>query len=107
MIDYCPNNETFLDFWTKHGVTHCFMDTIGAVVPFSFIFIFGSIQLLMYRKYAIPNEDVHLMPKSRLYALQIFFLLLFPLLQIIRFILAATVYTDFLVQGYMVRGVFS
>lgn len=98
---YCPPNVTLSEIWTKHGISHCFMDTVGPAVCGGFLLLFGSIQLLMYRKYATPMDPTQI-SKSRLYALQLFLLLFVPVLAILRFFLNARIYADSAVYGYMI-----
>lgn len=101
---YCPPNVTLSDIWMNNGTSECFMDTITSSVVFGFLFLFGTVQLLMYKKYGTevsPNQ----LTKSRLYILQIFFTLLIPVLAIIRFVLQGFVYEDHDVYIYMVRMV--
>ncbi|XP_034664606.1 ATP-binding cassette sub-family B member 6, mitochondrial [Drosophila subobscura] len=99
---YCPPNVTLSEVWTNHGISHCFMDTVGPSVYGGFILLFGCIQLLMYRKYATRITDPTQISKSRLYALQLFLLLLLPVLAVMRFFLNARIYTDSAVYGYMI-----
>ncbi|XP_017031761.1 ATP-binding cassette sub-family B member 6 [Drosophila kikkawai] len=98
---YCPPNVTLSEVWTQHGISHCFMDTVGPAVYGGFLLLFGCIQLLMYRKYATRITDPTQISRSRLYALQLFLLLLLPVLAAIRFLLNARIYTDSTVYGYM------
>lgn len=98
---YCPPNVTFNEIWTRHGISHCFMDTVGPAVCGGFLLLFGGIQLLMYRKYATPTDPTQI-TKFRLYALQLFLLLLVPVLALLRFFLNARIYPDGAVYGYMV-----
>lgn len=78
------------------------MDTVGPAVYGGFLLLFGCIQLLMYRKYATRITDPTQISKSRLYALQLFLLLLLPVLAAMRFFLNARIYADSAVYGYMV-----
>ncbi|XP_023176220.2 ATP-binding cassette sub-family B member 6, mitochondrial isoform X3 [Drosophila hydei] len=98
---YCPPNVTFNEIWTKHGISHCFMDTVGPAICGGFLLLFGGIQLLMYRKYATPTDPTQI-TKSRLYALQMFLLLLVPVLALLRFFLNARIYPDGAIYGYMI-----
>lgn len=100
---YCPPNVTLSDVWTKHGISHCFMDTVGPAVWGGFLLLFGTIQLLIYRKYATPTDPTQI-SKSRLYALQMFLLLFMPILALLRFLLNSRIYTDSAVYGYMVSN---
>ncbi|XP_022219589.1 ATP-binding cassette sub-family B member 6, mitochondrial [Drosophila obscura] len=99
---YCPPNVTLSEVWTNHGISHCFMDTVGPSVYGGFLLLFGCIQLLMYRKYATRITDPTQISKSRLYALQLFLLFLLPVLAVMRFFLNARIYTDSAVYGYMI-----
>lgn len=99
---YCPPNVTLSEVWTQHGISHCFMDTVGPAVYGGFLLLFGSIQLLMYRKYATRITDPTQISKSRLFAMQLFLLLLLPVLALLRFLMNARIYPDSAVYGYMV-----
>ncbi|XP_054747733.1 ATP-binding cassette sub-family B member 6 [Anastrepha obliqua] len=98
---YCPPNVTFSQIWINNGISHCFMDTVGNAVASGFILLLGTVQLLMYRKYATRNDPTHI-TKSRLYALQLFLLFFFPMLALLRFFLNARIYNDHAVYGYMI-----
>lgn len=101
-MEFCPPNVTFTDIWVNHGISHCFMDTVSSSVIAGFLLIFGSIQLIMYKKYA-TQIDEHI-EKSKLYNFQIFLLCFVPLLAIVRFMLQATVYNESTIFGYMVSN---
>lgn len=101
---YCPPNVTLSQIWIDHGISHCFMDTVGSSVCGGFMIVFGLIQLLMYRKYAIRITDPTLISRSRLYGLQLFLLAFFPFLQSVRFLLNARIYEGSAIYGYMVRN---
>ena len=98
---YCPPNVTLSQIWINHGISHCFMDTVGPSIYAGFLLLFGTIQLLMYRKYGSRITDPTQISKSRLYALQLLLLCLLPLLALIRFLLNARVYGNGSVYGYM------
>ncbi|XP_017103824.2 ATP-binding cassette sub-family B member 6 [Drosophila bipectinata] len=99
---YCPPNVTLSEVWTKHGISHCFMDTVGPAVYGGFLVLFGCIQLLMYRKYATRITDPTQFSRSRLYAVQLFLLLFLPVVALLRFFLNARIYPDSVVYGYMI-----
>lgn len=101
-MEYCPPNITLSEIWINHGISHCFMDTVSSSIIAGFILIFGTIQLIMYRKYSTLIDDANQIAKSKLYNLQILLLIFVPSLAIIRFILEATVYDAASVYGYMV-----
>lgn len=98
---YCPPNITLSDIWINHGTSQCFMETVSNSVIAGFIFVAGTIQLCMYRKYGTEVSPSHL-TRSKLYYTQIFFTLFVPFLEIVRFALQATVLNDKHVYGYMV-----
>jgi hypothetical protein len=98
---YCPPNVTLGEVWINHGTSQCFMDTLTASITAGLLFLFGSAQLWIYRKYGSRAEQLRL-PCSRLYCAQIFFTFLLPVLAVVRFILQATVLKGGIVYGYMV-----
>lgn len=101
-ISYCPPNITIWEIWVNHGTSQCFMDTVTSSVIAGFIFIAGTIQLCMYRKYGTEVSPDHV-TRSKLYCLQIFLTLFLPILEITRFSLQATILNDKTIYGYMVR----
>lgn len=101
-MTFCPPNITFIQIWVNHGMSKCFMDTVSSSAIALYLLIFGTIQLLMYRRYG-TEVDFHILPKSKLYTLQKFFLLFIPFLSFLRIILQATVLDDKNIYGYMVR----
>lgn len=101
-MTYCPPNITFNKIWVDHGMSKCFMDTVSITVISLYLFIFGTIQLWMYRKYG-TEFNAALLSKSKLYTAQKFFLYFVPVLSIVRIILQATVLDDKKVYGYMVK----
>lgn len=101
-ISYCPQNVSIHDIWVDHGLSHCFYDTVSSSALAGFIVIFGTIQLIMYRKYATPIEDFSQISTSKLYYLQLFLLSFIPSLSILRFILESFVFSDAHLYGYTV-----
>ncbi|CAH1113985.1 unnamed protein product [Psylliodes chrysocephalus] len=100
-ISYCPPNISIWDVWVDHGTSHCFMNTLTSSILASYILIAGTIQLCIYRKYGTEVSPNHL-SRSKLYYVQVFVTIFLPILEIIRFILQATVYEDKNVYGYMI-----
>nr|XP_012152493.1 PREDICTED: ATP-binding cassette sub-family B member 6, mitochondrial isoform X2 [Megachile rotundata] len=98
---YCPPNITFTDIWVKHGMSKCFMDTVSTSIISLYLLIFGSIQLWMYRKYG-TETNASLLPKSKLYIVQKFFLYFVPILSILRLILQGTILDEKKIYGYMI-----
>lgn len=101
-MEYCQPNVTFFDIWVNHGVSHCFMETVSASFMAGFIFLFGTIQLWMYKRYANRNDGVIHLPVPKLYYLQLFLLILMPILAIVRFGLETTFFIGAKTYGYMV-----
>lgn len=101
-LSYCPPNVTIYDIWVDHGISHCFLDTVSSSVLAGFIVIFGTIQLIMYRKYATPIEDSAQISTSKLYYLQLLLITLIPSLSISRFILESFLFPDAHLYGYTV-----
>lgn len=100
-ISYCPPNVTIYDIWVNHGISHCWLDTVTTSVLAGFIVIFGTIQLIMYRRYATPVDSTQI-STSKLYYLQLLLLTLIPSLSILRFILESFLFPDAHLYGYTV-----
>uniref|UniRef100_A0A7G3AS55 ATP-binding cassette sub-family B member 6 n=1 Tax=Lutzomyia longipalpis TaxID=7200 RepID=A0A7G3AS55_LUTLO len=98
-MSYCPPNETISVPWMDHGLTQCFFSTVSTSIVAGFLWIFGSIQLFMYKKYSTPQSRD--LPNSTLYNFQVFLLFFIPFNAIVRFLLT-TVYFHNSVYGYMV-----
>lgn len=102
-IKYCPPNETIFDIWINHGIPHCFLDTVASSTIAAFILIFGTFQLLMYRRYAIPTNTP---ARSKLYCLQISLIFIVAILSCTRFICESFVFDDSKVYGYTVSRLY-
>ncbi|XP_076242345.1 ABC transporter ATP-binding protein/permease Hmt-1 [Calliopsis andreniformis] len=100
-LTYCPPNITFNEIWIEHGMSKCFMDTVSITVISLYLLIFGTIQLRMYRKYG-TETNATLLPKTKLYIVQKFFLYFVPVLSITRLILQGTILDDKKIYGYMI-----
>lgn len=100
-IDYCPPNVTIYDIWIDHGMSHCFYDTLSSIILVSFILFFGTIQLIMYHKYATRIDSTHT-TTSKLYCFQLILLCTLPLLSLARFVLESFIFVDAHVYGYTV-----
>lgn len=102
MDSYCPPNVSLSTAWLDDGWSHCFLDTVSSATITGFLLVFGTIQLVIYHKYAIPNEDVR---PSRLYVVQMLLHVFVPVLAVIRLFLQATAYGSApKIYGYMVIG---
>ncbi|XP_014205257.1 ATP-binding cassette sub-family B member 6, mitochondrial [Copidosoma floridanum] len=100
-MSYCPPNATFGEIWYNHGLSKCFMDTVSSSVVALYLFIFGTAQLLMYKRYG-SDVDANSLPRSKLYTLQKFLHIFIVLLSIVKIVLQDTVLGDQQIYGYMV-----
>lgn len=99
--NYCPPNITFGQIWVANGISKCFTDTVTISVLTIYLFIFGTAQLWVYKKYG-TSVDHNSIAKSKLYNLQKILLYLVPLLSLIRIILQATILNEKKIFGYMI-----
>lgn len=101
-LQYCPTNVSmFGPVWSNHGISQCFLDTVSAGVIGGFLLLFGTIQLLMYRRYGTENNPSQI-GRSRMYNFQVFLLGLLPLLGVVRFVLEGFVFEGAQVYGFMI-----
>ncbi|XP_058449573.1 ATP-binding cassette sub-family B member 6 [Malaya genurostris] len=103
-LQFCPTNVSMSIIWYNHGISQCFLDTVSAATIGSFLLIFGSIQLIMYRRYATEINPAQI-SRSKMYNFQLFLLVLLPLLAVMRFILEGFVFEDAQVYGFMIFSV--
>lgn len=100
-MHYCDGNQTISQAWVESGLSHCFVETITGATLCGIMLIFGSIQLLFYRRYATPI-DPRLRPKSIFFRMQVFVVFILILLFILRFALQAQYLYDRRLSGYMI-----
>lgn len=74
MIKYCPANVTFSDIWIEYGISQCSLQTVISLALTAFVLIFGSIEMLVYRKNATPVDESLQIPVSKLYQAQLLLL---------------------------------
>jgi len=71
---FCSWNETSsgggMVVWTEKGFTLCFYDTLTTSILFGFIFIFGLIQYIFYKRFGFRIEREYI-DASVLYAIQV------------------------------------
>lgn len=101
MPAFCPPNISISDVWVNHGVSHCFMDTVSSSVIGGFILLFGTVQLIIYKKYSTRIDRRRVRP-SFLYKFQIFLILLLTVLTALRFELRWKYYDGAEIYGFMV-----
>lgn len=97
---YCPNGTSLDEIWVDHGISPCFMETVTAAVIGTYMLIAGTIQLVIYRKYS-TEANVHHLPKSRLYGLQICLCYFVPMIAIARLLLEGFLLHNKVIYGYM------
>nr|XP_026499703.1 ATP-binding cassette sub-family B member 6, mitochondrial [Vanessa tameamea]XP_026499704.1 ATP-binding cassette sub-family B member 6, mitochondrial [Vanessa tameamea] len=98
-MEYCPPNVTLGEIWIDHGISQCFMETVSAAVIGGFLLVFGTIQIVMYKRYATEVIDVR---SSKLFLVQLFFTLFVPVLAVVRFLLQSFVFKGGHIYGYMI-----
>ncbi|KAK6640025.1 hypothetical protein RUM43_008302 [Polyplax serrata] len=98
---FCPKNDTLFPAWSNHGISLCFMETISISIIGLFMVIFGSGQMIVYRKYSTRLLSLPLRRK-KLYNVQIFITFLLPLVTMLRFLLEAFLLKTRVIYGYMV-----
>uniref|UniRef100_A0A182J8S9 ATP-binding cassette sub-family B member 6 n=1 Tax=Anopheles atroparvus TaxID=41427 RepID=A0A182J8S9_ANOAO len=104
MIQFCPNDTSMDVIWFNHGVSQCFMDTVAMGTIGGFLLLFGTLQLIMYRRYATEINPLQI-GKSRMYSFQLFLLVLLPLLTTVRFVLEGFVFDGAQVYGFMILSI--
>lgn len=102
-LQYCPTNVSLIPVWSNHGISQCFLDTVSAGVIGGFLLLFGTIQLLMYRRYGTENNPSQI-GRSRMYNFQVFLLGLLPVLAVVRFVLEGFVFEGAQVYGFMIAS---
>ncbi|XP_055545150.1 ATP-binding cassette sub-family B member 6 [Wyeomyia smithii] len=100
-LQYCPTNVSMSVVWFNHGISQCFLDTVSSATIGGFLLLFGTIQLIMYRRYGTEINPTQI-GRSKMYNFQLFLLVLLPLLALVRFILEGFVFEDAQVYGFMI-----
>lgn len=49
-MEYCPPNVSLAEIWIDHGISQCFMETASAAFIGGFLLVFGTIQIVMYKR---------------------------------------------------------
>ena len=100
-MKYCCVRSSLDHPWVHDGLSPCFLDTLTSGLLLSFMLIFGSTQILVYRRYS-TQVPKHLRPNSHLFHIQVLLHVCLPLLAITRLILQATVITPKHLLGHQV-----
>lgn len=97
----CPPNITLHDIWINHGVSQCFLDTVSSSIMAGFIFIVGTIQLIIYRRHGTIIDRSRLR-SSFLYKMQILLMLVVAHASLIRLYVHFKFFGGIQIYGYMV-----
>ena len=106
MMEYCGNGSLLSDPWTKHGLSRCFTETLIACLVGGYILIFGTIQILVYRKFSTCVESQYI-PESYLFRLQIFLTFGMSMQALLHLILQATTIEPKQLYGYQLLTMLS
>ena len=68
-MQYCPQNISIQDIWIENCVPLCFLETITSTFLGLFILLFGTIQLIRYKKNGI--KITNLSTSNKLFCLQV------------------------------------
>ena len=90
---FCGNHSSLVEPWLHHGISQCFLETVGTSVLLGIIMVFGGLQLLMYWKYSTKVER-EFRPQSFLYVLQIFLTVILPVQYIVRVVFQGTILSN-------------
>ncbi|ELU17804.1 hypothetical protein CAPTEDRAFT_194933, partial [Capitella teleta] len=101
MLPFCDPSSSLSEPWTQEGLSPCFLSTLSSSLTLALIFIFGTAQIIVYRKYSTPLP-VFSRPKSRVFHLQILLHILPPMLAISRLILQYNTIEPKSLYGYEV-----
>lgn len=85
MIEFCENNTSIFDAWENHGFTHCFMDSVSAIILFFLSVILGASEIAMYWRFGTHVASA-LRRTSKLYILHLTFcniLVVLPLVEVV------------------------
>ena len=68
-MQYCPQNISIQDIWIENGVPLCLLETITFSILGLFILLFGTIQIIRYKKNGI--KITNLSTSNKLYCFQV------------------------------------
>ena len=68
-MQYCPQNISIQDIWIDKGVPLCFLETITSTILGLFILLFGTIQIIRYKKNGVKISN--LSTSNKLFCLQV------------------------------------
>ncbi|KAJ6633177.1 ATP-binding cassette sub-family B member 6 [Pseudolycoriella hygida] len=97
---YCPLNTTGSDIWIEYGITQCWLSTTISVLLTGFVLAFGSIEMLVYRKSAVPVKEPTKLPDGQFYKFQMLLLTLYSVMPFVEITVSAYLSHDFYIPGY-------
>lgn len=89
MVEFCENNASIFHAWEDHGFTHCFMDSVSAIVLFILSVILGTAEIVMYWRYGTRVAS-ELRRTTKLYILQLTFLYILVIMPFIEIVVCLT-----------------
>ena len=99
---FCPENNSMSNPWISDGVSQCFIQTIAISSYLGFILIFGSFHIFLIRRNNLSTSN---RPKSIFFQIQMWSMILFPILALLRFFLQMYYLYDKRIYGYMILTV--
>lgn len=101
MMLFCPEGVKITDIWIHHGISDCFMDTVSAAILGLHIFLFGTAQLWMYKKYG-SRISLQSLPTSWLYILQMFLTLFLSVITLVKLLVHIFLLNQGEMYGYLI-----
>ncbi|CAF3945798.1 unnamed protein product, partial [Rotaria sp. Silwood2] len=87
--------------WAENGFTLCFFDTLTTSILFGFIFIFGLIQYIYYKRYGFKIEREYV-DASVLYVIQVILTILLACEPILLYATESTAFGKTKIPGYTI-----
>ena len=99
-MKFCDPNSTLTQPWQLDGLSRCFFHTVTASVLCGLVLVFGTGQLIVYRRFS-TRPDSSVRPRSCfLYVLQIVLSLLVAVSGVVGLILRVTILTPHTLYVY-------
>ena len=98
MLSYCGNNSSLSEAWVQRGLSPCLLDTVVTGLLFGIAFIFGTAEIIVYKKYSTQVQ--YIPQRSCLYLLQLFLSVLLVIQAIARLLLLDLLLYNKQLYGY-------
>lgn len=95
-LTWCPDNVTYSKTWMNYGISTCTMEIIGAMMVLVYTIFFGTYHLWKHKEHKVTS-DCYKRANNGIHVLQLFLLLILPVLSLSNFALQAKE-----IYGYMV-----